>query len=83
MTILPRPELSTSCDVANTLQGAIPAAVRFISTVSGSFREREREQALLAALQEGRPGALGQDLQRIEDDTWNRHIRTSGGKLSP
>ena len=40
-------------------------------------REERRE------LQEGRPGALGQDLQRIEDDTWNRHVRTSGGKLSP
>jgi hypothetical protein len=65
MTILPQTGLSTKRDVANALQGVISAAVRFISTVSGSFGERE--QALLTALQEGGRVALEQDLQRIED----------------
>jgi len=65
MTILPQTDFSAKPDVANALQGVISAAVRFISTVSGSFGERE--QALLAALQEGGRVALEQDLQRIED----------------
>jgi hypothetical protein len=66
MTILSRPECSANPDVTNALQGVISAAVHFMSSVPGSFGERE--QALLAAaLQEGGRVALEQELQRIED----------------
>lgn len=65
MTILPRPDLSANPDVARALQAVIAAAVHFMTAVSGGFAERE--QALLAALQEGGRIALEQDLQRIED----------------
>jgi hypothetical protein len=65
MTMLHRPELTAKPDVATALQGVITAAVHFMSTVSGSFAERE--QALLTALQEGGRVALEQDLQGIED----------------
>jgi hypothetical protein len=65
MTILPGPESSANPDVANALQSVISAAVHFMSTVPGSFGERE--QALLAALQEGGRVALEHELQRIED----------------
>lgn len=65
MTILPGPDSSANPDVATALQNVISAAVHFMSTVPGSFGERE--QALLAALQEGGRVALEQELQRIED----------------
>lgn len=65
MTILPGPDSSANPDVANALQSVISAAVLFMSTVPGSFGEREH--ALLAALQEGGRVALERELQRIED----------------
>lgn len=58
-------ELLAKPDAANALRGVITAACHVMGVVTGSFAERE--QALLAALQEAGRVALEQDLQRIED----------------
>jgi hypothetical protein len=65
MTILTQSNLAANPDVADALRQVIAAAVRFMTTVSGNFAERE--QALLTALQEGGRVSLEQDLQRMAD----------------